>query len=159
MGLGLTRISGTEAATLPTTVDDFYYETEYKVLICKIYKRVVKSLDRHLRDAHNLRKKKERQPLLDHYARFEFTTLEDVATPPTNGPPFKALRDPILAYLCNGYTHMSTSRKAIRGHYNKKHDWRYSKGAPVYWTEVYIQSFFEGFYQQYFIIQTESALI
>jgi hypothetical protein len=56
----LTRISGTKAVTLPTTVDDFYYKTEYKVLICKIYKQVVKSLDRHLRDAHNLRKKKER---------------------------------------------------------------------------------------------------
>jgi hypothetical protein len=118
----LTRISGTEAATLPTTVDDFYYETEYKVLIYKIYKRVVKSLDRHLRDAHNLRKKKERQPLLDHYARFEFAILEDVATLPINRPLFKALRDPILAYLCNGCTHMSISRKAIRGHCNKKHD-------------------------------------
>lgn len=122
MGLGLTRISGTKAATLSTTVDDFYYKAEYKVLICTTHKRAVKSLDRHLRDAHDLRKKKERQPLLDHYARFELATPEDVTTPPTNGPLFKALGDPILAYLCNGCTHMSTSRKSIRGHYNKKHN-------------------------------------
>jgi hypothetical protein len=95
------------------TADDFHYEAEYKVLICKIHKRAVKHLDGHLRDAHDLRKKKERQPLLDHYARFALARPEDVATPPTNGLLFKALGDPIFAYLCNGCTYISTSRKAI----------------------------------------------
>jgi hypothetical protein len=118
----LTRISGTKAATLSITIDDFYYKTEYKVLIYKIYKRVVKSLDRHLRDTHNLRKKKERQPLLNHYIRFKFIILKDIITPPTNRPLFKALRDPILAYLCNSCTHMSISCKAIHRHYNKKYN-------------------------------------
>ena len=107
---------------MPTTVDDFYYKTEYKVLIYKIYKRAVKSLDRHLKDAHNLRKKKERQPLLNHYTKFKFIILEDVTTLPTNRPLFKALKDLILAYLYNSCTHMSISRKTIRRHCNKKHN-------------------------------------
>lgn len=91
-------------------------------MICKKHKRAVKGLDRHLKDTHRLRKRKERQLLLDHYTRFTLARLEDVATLPTNGPPFKALGDPILAYLYNDYTHISASRKAICGHYNKTYN-------------------------------------
>jgi hypothetical protein len=92
------------------------------VLICKTHKQAIKSLDRHLRDAHDLRKKKERQPLLNYYTRFALIRPEDVATPLTNRPPFKALGDPILAYLYNKCTRISASRKAIRGHCNKEHN-------------------------------------
>ena len=129
------------------SVDDFHYDADYKILICKKHKKAVKGLDRHLKDAHGLRKRKDRQPLIDHYTQFILARPEDVATPPTNSPPFQALREPILAYLYNGYTHISTSRKAIRGHCNKEYGWRYSEETLVYWTGVHIQSFFEGFYQ------------
>ncbi len=80
----LTRISGTEAATL--SVYHFYYDAHYKIVICKKHKKAVKGLDRHRKDAHGLRKRKERQPLLDHYAQFPLARPEDVATPPTNSP-------------------------------------------------------------------------
>jgi hypothetical protein len=62
----LTRISGTEAVTL--SVDDFYYNADYKILIYKKYKKAVKGLDRHLKDAYGLRKRKDRQPFIDYYA-------------------------------------------------------------------------------------------
>jgi hypothetical protein len=49
-----------EAATrVATTTNDFHYESEYKVLICKVHKKAVKGLERHLKDAHGLRRRKE----------------------------------------------------------------------------------------------------
>ena len=77
----------------------------------------------------------------------------------SNGTPFKALGDPSLAYQCRDCNHISIHRTAIRRHCNKVHDWRYSKDIPVWWTEVYVQSFFEGFHQRYFIVQKDSAHI
>jgi len=102
------------------------------VLICKKHKQAVKGLERHLKDAHGLRKRKERQPLVNHYAELTLAKPEDVATPPTNRPLFKSLRHPQRAYQCNSCSYISTSHKAIRGHYNKKHQWRYSKETPVH---------------------------
>lgn len=138
--------------------DDFFYDPEFKLLICKKHKSGIKGLDRHLKDAHGLRKKKERQSLLDHFAQFDLVRPQEVATPSANSPPFKALGEPNLAYLCKDCSHLSTSHKAIRGHCNKEHKWRHSVDVPVYWTKVYVQSFFEGFYQKYFIVQRESPL-
>jgi hypothetical protein len=68
LGLVLSGFSGTEAETLFTTATDFYYEAEYKVLICKTHKQAVKSLDGYPRDAHQLSKRKERRLLFDYYA-------------------------------------------------------------------------------------------
>ena len=87
-------ILGSRAAT---RLDEFYYEAEYKVLICRMHKRAVRGLVTHLRDAHGL-KKKERQPFLDRYAGLTLAKPEDVATPPTNKPPFEALGDLEQAY-------------------------------------------------------------
>jgi hypothetical protein len=138
------------------TDDDFYYEPNYKVLICKKHKRAVKGLDTHLREAHGLTKK-ERRPLVDRFATLTLAKPNDVVTPPKNGPPFKALGDPVLAYQCNSCSQISTNRKTMRGHCNKKHQWRYSEETPAHWMEVQVQSFFEGFHQRYFIVQDELA--
>jgi hypothetical protein len=121
LGVELKWNLGTKAATWVATIDDFYYKAEYKVLICKKHKQAVKGLERHLKDAHRLRKRKERRLLVDHYAELTLANPKDVATPSTNGPPFKSLGDPDLAYQCSRCSHISTSRKAIRGHYNKEH--------------------------------------
>ena len=138
------------------TDDDFYYEPNYKVLICKKHKRAVKGLDTHLREAHRLTKK-ERRPLVDRFATLTLAKPNGVVIPPKNGPPFEVLGDPVLAYQCNNCSQISTNRKTMRGHCNPKHQWRYSEETPVHWAEVKVQSFFEGFYQRYFIVQDESA--
>ncbi|KFY96398.1 hypothetical protein V500_02459 [Pseudogymnoascus sp. VKM F-4518 (FW-2643)] len=150
---------GTEAGTsVPTTIDDFQYLAEYGIIICKTHKRAVKGLDRHLNDAHEIRTQKERQPIVNHYARCVLAKPNDVATPLTQGPPFEALGEPQLAYECDDCSHISISHKAIRGHCNKKHEWRFSEQTPTNWTKVTVQSFFEGFNQKYFIVEKKSKL-
>ena len=47
------------AIQVATTTDDFYYKSEYKVLICKVYKKAIKGLERYLKDAYRLRRRKE----------------------------------------------------------------------------------------------------
>ena len=57
-----------KAVTLVSSSDDdFQYNPEYKVLICKKCKHTVKGLETHLEDAYRL-KKKERRPLLNRYS-------------------------------------------------------------------------------------------
>jgi hypothetical protein len=147
-----------EAETrVPTSDDDFQYDPEYKVLICKKCKHVITGLETHLEDAHGL-KKKERRPLLDRYNPLFLLKPEDVHTPLSNRPPFEALGDPIPAFQCLDCNHISINRKSMRGHYNKAHEWRYSKEDPMHWTEVHVQTFFLKFHQQYFIIWKEAAL-
>ena len=84
-------------------------------------------MDRHIHDAHGIRTQKERRPLVDHFAGCVLAKPSDVAIPPTKGPPFEALGEPKLAYECDDCSHISISYKAIRGHGNKKHQWRYSE--------------------------------
>ena len=109
-------------------------------------------------DAHWIRKQRERQPIVDHYAGYNFAKPEDVAIPATKGPPFEALGEPELAYECDDCGHISISYKAIRGHCNKQHQWRFGEDTPTNWTEVKVQSFFEGFNQKYFIVEKKSNL-
>jgi hypothetical protein len=71
---------GTEAETPIATDDEFYYEPEYKVLICKRCKQAVRGLETHLEDAHRLNKK-ERQPLINRYSALQLAKPEDVLVP------------------------------------------------------------------------------
>ena len=73
---------------------EFHYNEHYKVLICMYHGLAVIGLDRHLKDAHNLRKKKERQRFLDQYSELVCAKPQDVALPPPNGPSFDALKRP-----------------------------------------------------------------
>ena len=147
---------GTEAATLVVTTDNFYYDPDYKVLICKKCKHAIRGLETHLEDAHGL-KKKDRQPLLKHFSSLFLAKPEDVHTPPSNGPLFDALGDPISAFQCMDCNHISTNRKSMQGHCNKTHQWHYSKDDPIHWTEVHVQTFFLGFHQRYFVVRKEST--
>jgi hypothetical protein len=112
--------------------NDFYYKAEYKVLICKKHKQAIKGLERHLKDIYRLKKRKERQLLVDHYAELTLAKPEDVVTLLTNRSLFKSLRHLQCAYQCNSCSHISTSYKAIYRHCNKKHQWCYSKETLVH---------------------------
>lgn len=115
-----TNVSLTHVTTETKFSNVFHYDAEYKVLICKIHKRAVRGLSKHLNDAHGIRTQKERRPFVDHFAGCVLAKPSDVAIPPTKGPPFEALGEPNLAYKCTDYSHISISRKAMRGHCNKK---------------------------------------
>jgi hypothetical protein len=135
---------------------EFHYQAEYKVLICKLHGLGIVGLESHLRDKHGLRTKKERRPILDRYAHLELAEPQNIAVPPADGLPFEALRVQ-GGFCCNDCGHLSTSSKAIQGHCNTEHQWRVSRRDKTHWTEVKIQTFFEGFYLQYFTVVCEPA--
>jgi superfamily II DNA or RNA helicase len=149
-----TREAGTLSDALANP--EFHYQAEYKVLICKFHGLGVVGLESHLRDKHGLRTKKECRPILDRYAHLELAKPQNVAVPPADGPPFEALRVQ-RGFCCDECGHLSTSSKAIQGHCNTEHQWRVSRRDKTHWTEVKIQTFFEGFYLQYFTVLTEPA--
>lgn len=151
-----TNLRGTERLTEIRLDDMFYYDANYKVLICKYHGQGVVGLEGHLKDAHNLRKKEERQPFLDRYAGLAIAKPQDVALPPMNGPPFHALREPSPGFYCIECGHLSTSQKSMQGHCNKKHKWRVTKQDPTHWTTVMVQTFFEGSNLRYFIVRVGS---
>jgi hypothetical protein len=93
----------------------FHYEADYKVLICKYHGLGIVGLNGHLKDAHNLRKKKERQPILDRYAGLVLTKPRDVAIPPTNGPPFEALRSPLRGSAASNAVIFQLARRLSKG--------------------------------------------
>jgi uncharacterized C2H2 Zn-finger protein len=105
----------------------FHYEPDCQVLICRRHEQAVKGLKRHLEDAPGL--KKERQAYLDHYAGLELARPGDVPLPPANGPAFEALGEPRAAFQCITCSHISTNRKPMRGHCNKKHGWKTTESA------------------------------
>lgn len=152
-------IGALSKATQPTkTIDDiFYYEANYKVLICKHHGLAVVGLNGHLKDAHNLRKKKDRQPFLDRFAEVALAKPADVALPPMNGPPFAALKKPARAFSCIDCGRLSTNRSAMRGHCNTEHNWYVTKADRTHWIEVMVQTFFEGGNLRYFIVREIST--
>ena len=68
------------------------------MLICRTHKRAIKGLDRHLKDTYRLKTKKERQLIVNCYARLTLAKPKDVAILLTNIALFKALRDLEKAY-------------------------------------------------------------
>lgn len=126
-------------------IDDmFYYEANYKVLICKYHGLAVVGLNGHLKDTHNLRKKKDRQLFLDRFAGLAIAKPADVTLLPMNGPPFTALRKPARVFSCIDCGHLSTNYRAIREHYSKQHNWYVTTADSCHWTEVMVQTFLEG---------------
>jgi hypothetical protein len=144
-----------EAETSASANPEFHYDAHYKVLICKDHGVAVVGLNCHLKDAHNLRRKKERRPILDQYAGLVLAEPRKVTTPPPNGPPFEALRKPARAFSCAECGHLSESRKAIQGHCNTEHSWYVTKVDRSHWSEVLVQTFFQGSNLRYFIVQME----
>lgn len=145
-----------EAETSALANPEFYYDTEYQVLVCKYHGLAVVGLDGHLRDAHGLRKKKERQPILDRYTGLVLVKPREVAIPPPNGSPFEALRKPTRAFKCAECDHLSESRHVLREHCNVKHKWYVTKADRTHWTEVLVQTFFGGSNLRYFIVRVDA---
>lgn len=142
-----------EAETSALANPEFHYDAHYRVLICKYHGLAVVGVDGHLKDAHGLRKKRERQPILDRYAGLTLAKPREVVVPPPNGPPFETLRKPAQAFNCKECGHLSENRNAIREHCNTQHNWYVTKVDRTHWTEVMVQTFFGGSNVRYFIVQ------
>jgi hypothetical protein len=112
------------------------------VLIYKEHKQAVKGLDQHLKDAYELKTKKEQQLVLDQYSLFVLLLPKDVLLLPNNCTLFKALKKLLdrFLYSCK---HISINYKFIQEHCNTEHNWQVSKADPTYWTKVKIQTFFK----------------
>ncbi|KAH7383393.1 hypothetical protein BKA64DRAFT_158943 [Cadophora sp. MPI-SDFR-AT-0126] len=138
-------------------MDDFEYNSDYQVLICKEHRQAVKGLKRHLKDAHGLRAKMEQQPILDQYGSLVLLPPKEVRQPPHNCAPFEALGKPLDGWCCSGSGcgHISVNYKSMRGHCNKEHGWQVSKEEPMYWTKVKVQTFFGVGFQRYFIVKCQ----
>jgi hypothetical protein len=132
---------------------EFYYDAHYQVLICKYHGLAVVGLNGHLKDAHGLRQKKERRPILDRYAGLALAKPREVGIPSPNGPPFEALRKPARAFSCEDCGRLLKNRNAIREHCNVEHDWYVSPSDRTHWFEVMVQTFFGGSNLRYFIVQ------
>lgn len=82
----------------------------------------MKRLNRYLKDTYRLRKRKEKQLLLNSYTQFILVKPKDITTLLINRSLFKAFRDPILIYLYNNYIYISTNYKVICRYYNKEYN-------------------------------------
>jgi hypothetical protein len=98
----------------------FYYNADYGMLVCKYHGLAVVRLNVCFKDAYNLRKMKEYQPILDCYARVVLAKPHKIAVPPLYGSPFEALRKPACAFSRAECGHLSSSRKARHRQYNKE---------------------------------------
>jgi hypothetical protein len=139
-------------------MDDFEYIPEYKVLICRKHKYAVKGLDRHLKDAHGLRKKGDRQPILDKYSSLVLLEPKDVPSPPDNCLPFEALGNPYDIWQCSECNERSSNYKTMRGHCNTRHHWQVTKEDPTHWTVHKGQTFFGVGYQRFFFTESRSTV-
>ena len=72
---------------------------------------------------------KPQKTIVKKYSGLALLSLKDVPLPPPLGPPFKALRKPIDAFLYNREECrlISKSRNVIAKHCNKMHEWKSSK--------------------------------
>ena len=138
--------------------DTFHYDADYKVLICKYHGQGVVGFERHLKDAHNIRNKRDRLPFLERFAGLEIAKPQDVVLPPMNGPPFKALKAPVIGFSCIKCGHLFGALKGMQRHCNTEHNWHVSKQDPIHWQEVMVQTFFRGSNIRYFTVRVESDI-
>jgi hypothetical protein len=110
-----------EAKTNTLANAKFHYDTNYKVLICEYYRVAVVGLNGHLKDAHNLYRKDERQPILDQYTGLVLVEPCNITTLLLNGLPFEALRKPARVFHYDDCSNILRSQKAIQGHCNRIH--------------------------------------
>lgn len=134
--------------------DVFEYNAEYQVLICKIHRQAVRSLDTHLSAVHRLGKKR-RVPLLEKYGSCLLLPPKDVKVPEHHGLPISALGEPLDGLLCDDCNYITVSRDGMQRHC-KVHDWWWSKRVPIHWSNVKVQTFFGTGFQKYFIVNEAS---
>jgi len=149
---------GTRLLTLENCVQVFEYLPEYQILICKEHGGAVYSWKRHIRKEH-AGTAKELKAVIEKFSALKLLHPSKVLLPPKFIAPFKALGEPLDAFLCDGDNneecdYISIHRNGIAQHCNKVHHWRYAKDDPVHWVSVKVQTFFQGGgFRRYFVVR------
>jgi superfamily II DNA helicase RecQ len=130
------------------------WHEEYGVLICTRHGYAVRNLGFHLQEYHT-GTAKERRAVLELFRRYKIREPREVALPAPLRAPFASLGKPVNAFICNEpeCEHISTSRKGIRLHCNRTHDWKSSAEEREHWHSIWVQTFFKSAgLQKYFTV-------
>ena len=129
-------------------VDEWlYYDSHYRVLVCRYHGYAVQNLATHLSSQHKVRSS-ERSAI----EKISSCELLEPAQVPT---PLDWLGSPMRGFQCDepGCSKISTSRDEIRKHCYKEHAWKSVPDDPEYWHAVYIQTMFQSkAHRRYFVV-------
>lgn len=131
-----------------------YYDSHYKVLVCRYHGYAVRNLATHLRLQHKVRSS-ERSAIEKKYGACELLEPAQVTTPPSLQAPLDWLGSPMRGFRCDesGCTKISMSRDEIRKHCYKEHVWRSNVDDPEHWHAVYVQTMFQSkAHRRYFVV-------
>ena len=131
-----------------------YYDSRYRVLVCRYHGYAVRNLATHLRLQHKVRSS-ERAAIEKKFGACELLEPAQVTTPPTLQAPLDWLGAPMRGYLCDepGCSKISISRDEIRKHCYKEHAWKSNVDDPEHWHAVYVQTMFQSkAHRRYFVV-------
>lgn len=131
-----------------------YYDSHYKVLVCRYHGYAVRNLATHLRLQHKVRSS-ERSAIEKKFGACELLEPAQVSTPPSLQAPLDWLGSPMRGFQCDepGCSKISTSRDEIRKHCYKEHVWKSVPDDPEHWHAVYIQTMFQSkAHRRYFVV-------
>ena len=136
-------------------VDEWlYYDSHYKVLVCRYHGYAVRNLATHLRLQHKVRSS-ERSAIEKRYGACELLEPAQVAIPPSLQAPLDWLGSPMRGFQCDepGCSKISISRDEIRKHCYKEHAWKSTVDDPEHWHAVYVQTMFQSkAHRRYFVV-------
>jgi hypothetical protein len=136
-------------------VEDWaYYDSQYRVLVCRYHGYAVRNLATHLRLQHKVRSS-EKAAIEKKFGTYGLLEPSQVATPPPLQAPLEWLGAPMQGYQCDEpvCSKISTSRDEIRKHCYKEHAWRSNADDPEHWHAVYVQTMFQSkAHRRYFVV-------
>ena len=120
----------------------FFYQSDYKILICEQHGYAIRNLETHLQREHHL-SHIERKSIVQQY-QSKNLLLPNLVQWPDNGlSPIRGLTIH-NGFQCIECGFLCPHRNQIRSHCNKAHNWRITRQNPKHWQQVKLQTFFNG---------------
>ena len=127
------------------------YDKNYKVLICLQHQYAIASgwLERHFREEHPDCPLPTRQKMVDEATKLETVQPNQIIYTSMPVNPVLHLKT-VTGYCCNDEEcrEIKGTISSITVHCRSKHSWTSKKGTG--WTEVPVQTFFQGNHRQYY---------
>jgi superfamily II DNA helicase RecQ len=138
---------------MDTAADLFEYLEQYGALVCKQHKYAVQNIQSHLYDVHRHLEAKIRRAIVQKFKVYRLAKPDTIRLPRAGGPPLPILQAPRIGFNCNDCGYISISRKKMRMHHNKIHQWKVTKKEDIRWTKIQVQTFFTSKgHQRWFIV-------